>query len=136
MEYLRLFMSARPFAEQISMAKSGVGIEHFGPTHLKRMWILQPPVEEQIKIVEAVSDATVGLDAAISRLEREIELLREYRTRLVADVVTGKLDVRAIAATLPDAPAPGDDNDAGFNDDSLDDALDDTSDVDDMDAAA
>jgi type I restriction enzyme S subunit len=33
---------------------------------------------------------------ATSRLEREIELLREYRTRLVADVVTGKLDVRSV----------------------------------------
>ena len=44
----------------------------------------------------------------IARLEREIELLREYRTRLVADVVTGKLDVREAAARLPevdDAPA-------------------------------
>jgi type I restriction enzyme S subunit len=34
--------------------------------------------------------------------EREIELLREYRTRLIADVVTGKLDVREAAAALPD----------------------------------
>ena len=39
---------------------------------------------------------------AISRLEREIDLLREYRTRLVADVVTGKLDVREAAKRLPD----------------------------------
>jgi hypothetical protein len=35
-------------------------------------------------------------------LEREIELLREYRIRLVADVVTGKLDVREAAARLPE----------------------------------
>ena len=34
--------------------------------------------------------------------EREIDLLREYRTRLIADVVTGKLDVREAAARLPD----------------------------------
>ena len=33
-------------------------------------------------------------------LEREIELPREYRTRLIADVVTGKLDVREAAAKL------------------------------------
>ena len=33
---------------------------------------------------------------------REISLLREYRTRLIADVVTGKLDVREAAARLPD----------------------------------
>ena len=36
--------------------------------------------------------------------QREIELLREYRTRLIADVVTGKLDVREAAAKLPDEP--------------------------------
>jgi hypothetical protein len=41
---------------------------------------------------------------AISRLEREISLLREYRTRLVADVVTGKLDVRGV--TLPAESEP------------------------------
>jgi type I restriction enzyme S subunit len=45
------------------------------------------------------------LDLATSRLEREIQLLREYRTRLVADVVTGKLDVRAAAARLPEEAA-------------------------------
>lgn len=106
MEYLRLFMSARPFAEQVAMAKSGVGIEHFGPTHLKRMWIFQPPLAEQRAIVDSVSGSTSGIDLAISRLEREIELLREYRTRLVADVVTGKLDVRDAAARLPDEAAP------------------------------
>ena len=41
------------------------------------------------------------LQTALTRLEREIELLREYRTRLVADVVTGKLDVRDAARDLP-----------------------------------
>lgn len=39
---------------------------------------------------------------SISLLEREIDLLREFRTRLVADVVTGKLDVREAASQLPD----------------------------------
>ena len=36
------------------------------------------------------------------RARRQIDLLQEYRTRLIADVVTGKLDVRAAAAQLPD----------------------------------
>ena len=53
-----------------------------------------------------MSDATAGLDTAVSHLEREIELLREYRTRLVADVTTGKLDVREAAARLPDEAPP------------------------------
>jgi type I restriction enzyme S subunit len=63
---------------------------------------LVPPSEEQLAIVRAVEAETAGLDSAISRVAREIELLREYRTRLVADVVTGKLDVREAAARLPD----------------------------------
>ncbi len=42
-----------------------------------------------------------------------IELLSEYRNRLVADVVTGKLDVREAAARLPDEAAPGTIDDDG-----------------------
>ena len=40
--------------------------------------------------------------AVISRTQREIDLFQEYRTRLIADVVTGKLDVREAAASLPE----------------------------------
>jgi type I restriction enzyme, S subunit len=58
-------------------------------------------IEEQKDIVHAIEMETSVFDTAISRLEREIELLREYRTRLVADVVTGKLDVREATARLP-----------------------------------
>jgi type I restriction enzyme S subunit len=65
-----------------------------------------PPVDEQAAIVAFYVEATADLTATISRLEREINLLREYRTRLVADVVTGKLDVREAAARLPEEAAP------------------------------
>ena len=63
--------------------------------------ILLPPTKEQNYIVSSVRKQTSGLDLAMSRIEREIELLREYRTRLIADVVTGQLDVREAAAHLP-----------------------------------
>jgi type I restriction enzyme, S subunit len=62
------------------------------------------PPEEQDAIVEYTAWETQPLLKAIARLEREIELLREYRTRLVADVVTGKLDVRLAARLLPVEP--------------------------------
>jgi type I restriction enzyme S subunit len=65
-----------------------------------------PPLEEQEVIRRFLSDELATTNTAISRLEREIELLREYRTRLVADVVTGKLDVREAAARLPVEAAP------------------------------
>jgi len=60
-----------------------------------------PPVPEQEKIVKQLDSDLATLNTALARTEREIGLLREYRTRLVADVVTGKLDVRAAAAKLP-----------------------------------
>lgn len=61
-----------------------------------------PPAAEQLAILTSIDRSAAPLTSTISRLEREIELLREYRTRLVADVVTGKLDVREAAARLPD----------------------------------
>ena len=61
-----------------------------------------PKIEEQRQIVAHIEDETSTLTTAIARFEREITLLREYRTRLTADVVTGKLDVRAAAAQLPE----------------------------------
>jgi type I restriction enzyme S subunit len=64
------------------------------------------PRDDQDAIVRHTSEQTRPLITAISRLEREIELLREYRTRLIADVVTGKLDVREAAARLPEEAAP------------------------------
>jgi type I restriction enzyme S subunit len=61
-----------------------------------------PPPEEQNEIIASVNDETASLRIAVDRARREIELLGEYRTRLIADVVTGKLDVREVAASLPD----------------------------------
>ena len=48
---------------------------------------------------------TAALTTAITRTEREIALMQEYRTRLTADIVTGKLDVREAAAKLPEVAA-------------------------------
>ena len=64
--------------------------------------IVLPPTPEQQLIVQQIEGSTHGLNAAIDRAHRETSLLREYRTRLIADVVTGKLDVREAAARLPD----------------------------------
>jgi type I restriction enzyme, S subunit len=64
--------------------------------------ILVPPVAEQAAIVAYYNDVTANFEKTIETARREISLLREYRTRLIADVVTGKLDVRETAARLPD----------------------------------
>ncbi|WP_457653268.1 restriction endonuclease subunit S [Rhodocaloribacter sp.] len=69
---------------------------------VKNYPVLLPPLPEQIAIVEYLDVQTGKIDRAIEDARREIELLKEFRTRLIADVVTGKLDVRAAAARLPE----------------------------------
>ena len=65
-----------------------------------------PTITEQISICDGLQKEVSPVDAAISRLEHEIDLLREYRTRLVSDVVTGKLDVREAAVKVPEEALP------------------------------
>jgi type I restriction enzyme S subunit len=64
-----------------------------------------PPPNEQQEILGFVKEATTPMSEAIARTEREIALMQEYRTRLTADLVTGKLDVREAAANLPEVEA-------------------------------
>ena len=97
---------AGPARISITLASQGSTVGHFNMSDIGSLMILLPPKEEQIAIVTAIFEQTAGLTTTILRLEREIELLREYRTRLVADIVTGKLDVREAAARLPDEAAP------------------------------
>ncbi len=62
-----------------------------------------PPVAEQGSLVSFLDTVLKQADREVSRIHHQIDLLREYRTRLIADVVTGKLDVREAAAALPEA---------------------------------
>ena len=67
-----------------------------------------PLLPEQHAIVRYLDDGDRRIRRHISATRRQITLLREYRTRLIADVVTGKLDVREVAAVLPEvAPVAG-----------------------------
>ena len=77
-------------------------IAHFTREKFGALMIPLPPLAEQTAIVEYLNKANADIDAAIARTRRQVELIQEYRTRLVADVVTGKLDVREAAAQLPD----------------------------------
>ena len=99
---LRVFESGAPFhglgklGTQLNLNTETVGAITLG-------W---PPLPEQTAIVEYLDKTTADLDTAITRACRGIDLLQEYRTRLIADVVTGKLDVREAAAALPDESVP------------------------------
>lgn len=130
-KFLVYQMSSTGYLNWVSSLVRGSTRDRVSRSMLGNFELVLPPLKEQTRICEELDARTGEINTAIDRITREIDLIREYRTRLVADVVTGQLDVRAAAASLPDldplADAGADGGDAG-------DSLDDDSDGDDPDA--
>lgn len=101
-----LFQS-RVMVSQFVTASKGVGDiqRDIHTPWLKNTRVPIPLLEEQQAVAAHLDNELADIARQLSVCEREIALLREYRTRLIADVVTGKLDVREAAARLPDEPA-------------------------------
>ena len=95
--FSHLFKTKRHVSE-FAMASRGIGhgFNRLYTPVFGAIYTLFPPIKEQKAIVEFIGYETALIDVAISRAEREIELMREYRTRLISDVVTGQVDVRGI----------------------------------------
>lgn len=68
----------------------------------KDLIVLLPDLKEQISIVSQIKKRTQKIDESIIKTEQEIKIIQEYRTRLISDAVTGKVDVRNIK--VDDAP--------------------------------
>lgn len=87
----------------ISAAQPGLAVER-----IENLRLPHPEGEEQARIAQFVEAETAGLARTIAAAQREIGLVREYRTRLIADVVTGKVDVRHLTPPaeeeLPEPP--------------------------------
>ncbi len=86
-------------------AKQTTNLASTNKTTIGQFRVLLPSIDEQDAILRGLDVVLNPITLATSRAEREIGLLREYRTRLIADVVTGKLDVREAAAKLPEQAA-------------------------------
>lgn len=102
--FLLLLLRGKLFADYIAPIFTGISVPHLSPEQIRGFKVMLPPKPEQKEIVQHIEAETASLDTAIARTEREIALMQEYRTRMTADVVTGKLDVRAAAAHLPEPP--------------------------------
>ena len=103
LEYANMLFRSPSMVSQFEMASRGVGSiqRQLHRQTLRVTKVPIPPLGEQVQIATRLLAATKGLDLAIESLETEIALLKEYRIRLISDVVTGKLDVREEAAKLP-----------------------------------
>lgn len=100
--------------DQLFLLRSRAAQPHLNAEELGGCIILLPPVAEQTAIIETVRRETAALSEAMDKARSEIDLIREYRTRLVADVVTGQLDVRhldlpEVEESLSEATEAGED---------------------------
>lgn len=100
-DYLLLLLLSQPVTKYVVDCSMRGAMPKVNREALGDCWLWFPKVAEQAKILDLVNVEGSPVDAAITRVEREITLIREYRTRLTADVVTGKLDVREAASKLP-----------------------------------
>ena len=85
----------------IELETNGSTVGHLRLGQVNALPIIWCPLEEQKDIIKHIDRETQSIIDTLAATQREIALIREYRTRLIADVVTGKLDVREAAARLP-----------------------------------
>ena len=62
----------------------------------KEISIALPSIDEQKTIIKYIETKTQTIDKTIEAIKKEISLITEYRTSLISNVVTGKVDVRHI----------------------------------------
>lgn len=105
-DFMVYAMNSRYYRQQVEQAISGAeGMANNLPlSALRGFSFAIPPMNEAATIARHLEVETRELNRTSSRLELELGLLSEYRTRLIADVVTGQLDARDAAARLPDEP--------------------------------
>jgi type I restriction enzyme S subunit len=102
-DFADLLLKARPYIDEYICRSTGIRSSRLRlyPEEFLKIKIILPPLTEQKNIFSHIEDMTSEILQAIEVARNEINLLREFRTRLIADVVTGKLDVREAAAHLP-----------------------------------
>lgn len=89
---------------------------------LYEIMIAVPPQSDQEYIASGIDDQCAEFDHGIALVKDEIALIQEFRSRLITDVVTGQLDVRAVAANLPEVTGADALSDLTDGDDLDDDA--------------
>jgi len=101
-EFIECVLKSSKLRPELRVRCKGI-VEGFWRLYTDDLYTLSlplPPKEEQNEIMMEIARRSSKVDQTISKAEREIELIQEYRTRLVSDVVTGKVDVSSVE--IPD----------------------------------
>lgn len=89
-----LCYSSKGFAKELRKYATGVKVYRFNIDDLKTIYTSVPPFQSQVEIVNFIEIESQRINTTISTIEKEIALVEEYKTALIAEAVTGKIDVR------------------------------------------
>ena len=92
--YLFRVLQVKTINIQFEICSNGVTRVGLGVYDLKKAKIPIPPLSEQQQIVSHIETETATINKTIATIEKEIALVEEYKTALIAEAVTGKIDVR------------------------------------------
>jgi type I restriction enzyme S subunit len=105
-EFLFRWLTGLYIQSLIQLMKGGQGVPHLFQADIKKFFIVIPPFSEQKQIAEYLDQKTTQIDQQKAKIQEAIELLKEYRTSLITNAVTGKIDVSQIAIPSPQKPQP------------------------------
>jgi len=91
--FFELYAKSDAFTEQVSVFSKGMSYPAINSTDLSNLWVTVPPLFEQQKIADYLDTQTAKIDQAIALKTAHIEKLKEYKSVLINDVVTGKVRV-------------------------------------------
>ena len=89
--YYAILFGSNGFAEALELNAVGTTMLNINPTILARQFVPRPPRSEQTAICEYIASTTSRIDALLTKVEKAVERLQEYRTALISAAVTGKL---------------------------------------------
>lgn len=121
LEYFHYAIRSKVYVNFFAQASDGIRVGQWDlqMDKMKEIPFIVPPADEQIAIVKHIKQALPQYDAAIEKLTEEVAVLEEYKNKIIADTVTGKIDVRGIE--IPEYEFVDEDADADNEDDGEED---------------
>lgn len=111
--YLGYCLKNDAFCDEVSRFSTGVAYPAITPQKLGRINIPVPSIDMQKVIVSELDRKCIEIDQMVNALLKEIMLINEYRTRMISDVVTGKVDIRDIVVPILEPEADNEFADEG-----------------------
>lgn len=123
LEYFHYAIRSKVYVNFFAQASDGIRVGQWDlqMDKMKEIPFIVPPADEQIAIVKYIKQALPQYDAAIEKLTEEVAVLEEYKNKIIADTVTGKIDVRGIEIPEYEFVDEDADADADNEDDSEED---------------